>query len=228
MRRARVERLVNAMADAHDLLLLRQHALDVGVDFVFAADFLEHVDDAFVGAAVQRAFQRADGRGDGGIKIGQRRDGDARAEGRGVHAVIGVQDKRHVEGVARFLRLRLAVDQIKEMRGLGQIVAHRRQRFALARAMKIRGDDADLRRDAARAPLVDLARRFLVHLRIVKPSMETAVRITSIGLAVFGADLMKSITPPGNSRSARSLRMNSSSSVRFGSCPFHKRKTTSL
>ena len=57
MRRARVERLVNAMADAHDLLLLRQLLLDVGVDFVFAPDFLEHLDHAFVRAAVERAFQ---------------------------------------------------------------------------------------------------------------------------------------------------------------------------
>ena len=168
MRRARVERLVNAMADAHDLLLLRQLLLDVGIDFVFAPDFLEHVDHAFVRAAVQRPFQGADRERDRGVEVGQRRDGDARAEGRGVHAVIGVQHKRDIERVARFLRLRLAVDQIEEMLRLGQIVAHRRERFALAGAMKIGGDHADLRRDAAGAALVDLARRFLVHLRVVK------------------------------------------------------------
>ena len=56
MRRARVERLVNAVADAHDFLFLRQLFLDVGVDFVFAADFLQHVDDAFIRAAVERAL----------------------------------------------------------------------------------------------------------------------------------------------------------------------------
>ena len=35
--------------------------IDISVHFVFAADFLQHVNHAFVGAAVQRPFQRADG-----------------------------------------------------------------------------------------------------------------------------------------------------------------------
>ena len=66
------------MADAHDFLFLRERVLHPGVHFVLAADFLEHVDDAFIRAAVQRAFERADGAGDGGIHVAQRRDGDAR------------------------------------------------------------------------------------------------------------------------------------------------------
>ena len=41
--------------------------------------------------------------------------------------------------------------------------------------------------------------------------MDTAVRMTSIGLAFFGALLMKSITPSGSSRSARSVLLNLSS-----------------
>ena len=61
MRRARIERFVNAMADAHDLFLLREAFVDVGVHLVERADFLEHLDHAFVRAAMQRAFQRADG-----------------------------------------------------------------------------------------------------------------------------------------------------------------------
>ena len=78
------------------------------------ADFLEHVDDAFIGAAVQRAFERADGGGDGGINVAQGRDRDARAEGAGVDAVIGVQHIGDVERLGRFLRRRLAVDAGKE------------------------------------------------------------------------------------------------------------------
>ena len=108
MRRARIERFVNAMTDAHDFLFLRQLLFDVGIDFLLFANFLEHLDDAFVRAAVQRPFKRADGRGDGGVKIAQGRNRHARAKGRCVHPVIGVQDKRDIERVARFLRLRFA------------------------------------------------------------------------------------------------------------------------
>ena len=168
MRRARVERFVNAMADAHDFFLLLELPLHVGVDFVLAPDFLQHVDHALVRAAVQRTFQGANGRGDGGVKIAQRGDGDAGTESGGVHAMVGVQDKGNIKRVARFLRLRLAIDQIKEMLRFGQVVAHRRQGFALARAMKIRRDDADLGRDTARPAFVDLARGLLLHLGIVE------------------------------------------------------------
>ena len=57
MRRARIERFVNAMPDAHDLLLFRQLLLDVGIDVLLVADFLQHLNDAFVRAAVQRPFK---------------------------------------------------------------------------------------------------------------------------------------------------------------------------
>ena len=83
--------------------------------------------------------------------------------------MIGVQDERDIEGVGRFLRLHFAVDEVEKMFRLAQVVAHRRERFAVAGAMEIGGDDPDLGRDAAGAALVDLAGRFLIHLRIVKP-----------------------------------------------------------
>ena len=105
MRRARVERLVNAMADAHDFLLLfASLLLDIGIDFVLAADFLQHVDDALIRATVQRAFQGANGRGDGRVEVAQGGNRDAGAESRGVHPVIGMQDKGDIERVGRFLR----------------------------------------------------------------------------------------------------------------------------
>ena len=65
--------------------------------------------------------------------------------------MIGVQDEGDVERIGRLLRLRLAVDQVKKMFRLGEVVADGRKRFALARAVKIGGDDADLRGDAAGA-----------------------------------------------------------------------------
>ena len=68
------------------------------------ADLLEHVDDAFIGAAVQRALERADGGADRGIHVAERRGDDARGEGAGVEAVLGVQHVGHVERLRGFRR----------------------------------------------------------------------------------------------------------------------------
>ncbi len=54
------------------------------------------------------------------------------------------------------------------MFGLGEIIAHWWQGFAVAGAMKIRGDDADLGGNAAGAAFVDLPRGLFVHLGIVE------------------------------------------------------------
>ena len=96
------------MADAHDLLFLRQLLLDVGIDVFLIANLLQHLNDAFVRAAVQRPFQRADRRSDGGIKVAQRRNCYPGAKGRCVHPVIGVQDEGDIERVGCFLGLRFA------------------------------------------------------------------------------------------------------------------------
>ena len=61
MRRARVERFINAMADAHDLLFLGEFLLDVAIDVLFRANLFKHVDNAFVSTAVQWTFESADG-----------------------------------------------------------------------------------------------------------------------------------------------------------------------
>jgi len=61
-------------------------------------DSLENLEDLFVGPAVERALERADGGGDGGVHIGKRGGGDARGEGGGVQFMIGVQDERDVKG----------------------------------------------------------------------------------------------------------------------------------
>ena len=70
------------------------------------ADFFEHVDDAFVGAAVQRPFERADGGADRRVHVAERRGDDTGGEGRGIEPVLGVQDVGHVERL-RGLRARL-------------------------------------------------------------------------------------------------------------------------
>ncbi len=68
-------------------------ALGAGV----LADVEQHLHDVGVGAAVQRALQRADRRDDGRVDVGERRGGDARGERRRVQLVVGVQHERDVE-----------------------------------------------------------------------------------------------------------------------------------
>ena len=52
MRRARIERLVNAMANTHDLFLLGKLSLGVSIDVFLVPNFLQHVNHAFVGTAM--------------------------------------------------------------------------------------------------------------------------------------------------------------------------------
>ena len=144
VRRAGVEHLVNAVADAHDFLFVLQAAGDEVVHLVEVADLLEHLDDALVGSAVQRPLERADGGGDGRVHAAERGDGDARREGRGVHAVVGVQDVAHVDGLFLFLNRFFAVDEIEEVRRLTEGRVGIGQRLALPGQVEIGGDDRHL------------------------------------------------------------------------------------
>ncbi len=94
--------LVDAVAEAGDLLLGGQHILHV-FDGIGAGlvDGVEQAHDAFVGAAVQRSLERADGAGDGRVDVGQGGGDDAGGKGGGVQLVLGVQHQRHVHGAWR-------------------------------------------------------------------------------------------------------------------------------
>src|SRR5713226_7895967 len=154
VRRAGVKHLVDAMADPHDLLFLGEAILHVGIDVVERADFQEHFDHAFVGAAVERPFERADGRGDGRIHVAERRDCDAGAEGRGVHAVVRVQHVTQVDGALLFGRRRLAIHHVEKIRGLAERRVGGNKLPPLAGAVKVSGADGDLRDQSDRlAPL---------------------------------------------------------------------------
>ena len=82
--------------------------------------------------------------------------------------MIGVQNKGHVQCIGRLFRRQFAAHQIKKVLCLGEIIAHRRQGFFVAGAMKIRGDDANLCGDAPGAAFVDFPRGHLIHLGIVE------------------------------------------------------------
>src|SRR5690606_29691421 len=92
---ARVEVLVHAMAEAHQLerivlVLGLGHEL---VDVLHAADFVEHGQHRFVGTAVSRTPQRGDAGGDTGERIGTGRAGQTYGGGGGVLLMVGVADE---------------------------------------------------------------------------------------------------------------------------------------
>ena len=57
----------------------------------------QHPHHCFVGAAVQRALERADGAGDGGVNIAKGGGDHARGKGGCVQLVVGVQNQRYVK-----------------------------------------------------------------------------------------------------------------------------------
>ena len=154
VRSARIEDLVNAMADAHDFFLLLERIFNPGVDIFLTADFLEHVDHAFIRAAVERALEGSDRRGDGGIHIREGGDGDAGREGRGIHAVVSMKDVSDIERTRGLGCRRDAIEEVEKMGGLTEIGADGGKFETLASAVKISGDDADLGRDADSAIVV--------------------------------------------------------------------------
>ena len=145
VRRARVERGVHTVADAHDAAFVGQAILDVRVDLVDLANLVEHLDDALVGAAVQRALERADGAGDGAVHIAERCDGHAAAEGAGVKAVVGVQDVANVDGALHVGAGLFAVDEPQEVGRLAQLGIAREDLLAQTVAVKGRDEHRHLR-----------------------------------------------------------------------------------
>src|SRR5579883_965042 len=102
MCRARVFGVIDTMAETGNLLLLRQQTADI-INRVSALliDGEEHAHDSFVSAAMQRAFERANSSGNGGMHVRKRRGDDASGKGGGVQFVIGVQDQGYVKGAGR-------------------------------------------------------------------------------------------------------------------------------
>src|SRR5690606_25511714 len=89
----RIRLRVDGVTEAHDFLFTRQHAQQAffGVFRIVHAFNQSH--RCFVSAAVQRATQRADGTGDGGVHIAQGGGTHAGGEGGGVEFVFGVQNQ---------------------------------------------------------------------------------------------------------------------------------------
>ncbi len=95
--RPRVVVLVDAVAEAHQLLLAVLDALEEVGDVVGGLDPAQHPQHGLVGAAVQRAVERRDARGDGRVGVDVRGADRADRVGRAVLLVVGVEDEEHVE-----------------------------------------------------------------------------------------------------------------------------------
>ena len=94
------------------------HVLDrVGALLVDGQQQAHH---AFIGAAVERALQRADGAGDGGVDVGEGGCDDAGRKGGGVQLVLGVQNQRQVHGRVGGLGGLFAVQHPQEIGRVGE------------------------------------------------------------------------------------------------------------
>ena len=104
--------------------------------FSFDADPAQHPQHGLVGAAVQRAEERADAGGDRGVGVDLRGADRADRVGRAVLLVVGVQDEQHVEGLDQALvgleALLAHLEQHREeVGGVAELVVGVDERLAL-------------------------------------------------------------------------------------------------
>ena len=138
------------MAEAHEALVAVLHALDEGGDVLLRADAPQHPQHRLVGAAVQRAVERADTGRDGRVGVDLRGADGADRVGRAVLLVVGVQDEEHVEGLDQSrVGLELLLAHLEEHReevgGVAEVVVGVDERLALRVAERPRAEGRHLR-----------------------------------------------------------------------------------
>src|SRR6058998_213380 len=94
--RPRVVRLVDAMSEPEDFLLVPQCVQDELLCGLRTTDPLDCVQGRLDRAAMERAFERRDCGDDRAVQVRERRRRDRRGKGRRVHRVVRVEDHRHV------------------------------------------------------------------------------------------------------------------------------------
>ena len=120
------------MSEAHDELFAVEHLHQPGLGLFRGLEAFNQRHGLFIGAAVQRAAQRADARGDGRIKIRQRRGGYARGEGRSVEFMFGVKYECGVQRPRAQVIRQLAQQQAQKMGSHGRVIGFGFNPFALA------------------------------------------------------------------------------------------------
>ena len=96
---ARIIVFINAMAKAHqpETIILVLGSGDEFGNVFDMADFSQHLQRGFIGAAMRRAPEAGDAGGDAGEGIGAGRAGKAHRRGRCVLLMIGVENENAVE-----------------------------------------------------------------------------------------------------------------------------------
>src|SRR3981081_4636548 len=94
---ARIVILVDAMAESHELDFAGFDALDEVGNFLDRADLHEHVQNFFIGAAMERAVERGDSRRGRGIRIDVRAADAADSVRGAVLLMVGMKDEEYVE-----------------------------------------------------------------------------------------------------------------------------------
>ena len=144
----RVLDLVDAMAKAHDFLLVCHRVLEPGTSVRRAADFFEHVEDLFVGSAMQWSGKRADRRADNRVRIGQRRAGNPAAKSGGIHRVLGMQNQACVQHLAYGGRRFTLEQHPVEVGGVIEVVARGDRVIAVPEPVKGSDDGWHFRDEA--------------------------------------------------------------------------------
>ena len=172
---------------------------------------------------MQRAFERADGAGDGGVHVGQGGGDDAGGEGAGVELVVGVEDERDVEGAGGGVGGLFAVEHPEEVGGVREGAVGFDDGLAFADAVEDGDDHGDLRGEAEALAEVGVVRASLSRRRRRWRAGETAVRRTSMGEALVGTLRRRSMTSGSSLRAAARWVVKSASSAAVGSLPYQRR-----
>ena len=164
-RDARVALFVNAVAETHDFFFARQPLQHPGLGAVRGADVPEHPHRFLVCAAVQRAFKRAEARGQRGIDVGHGGSGHPRGKGGGVEFVVGI---KHEDGIEDFRppRLRRSAGKLVEkISGVREVGFGGKQVLAMRHAPTVGDERRDFRRETHRLAQVGLV-GMIVQFRI--------------------------------------------------------------
>jgi len=160
---ARIAVFIDRVAKAHDLVFARQHAKGAFNRFLGRGETFDHFHRRFVGTAVQRAAQGADGSGDAGIQVGQCRCTHPCGEGRSVEFVFSVEDQRHVHHFDVQLARFLAMQQVQEVATDARLVGHAVDALAVvAEAIPVAHD----RRERGEQAVGDIALHAEIFLRL--------------------------------------------------------------
>src|SRR5207248_1183499 len=103
------------------------HALDEVGNFLYRSDLQEHVENFFIGAAMERTIEGGDRRGRGGIWIDVRAADAADSVGRAILFVVGMQNKKNVERplqrwIRPVLRFRSAKEHIQKVARIAELM----------------------------------------------------------------------------------------------------------